>query len=41
MNAQTFAHPGPALRTRDLAVGYRRRREQRAVLERVSVSVDA
>jgi len=33
------AVPVPALRTRDLAVGYRSRRERRAVLERVSVSV--
>ncbi len=34
------ADPVPALRTRDLAVGYRSRREHRAVLERVSLSVE-
>jgi iron complex transport system ATP-binding protein len=31
--------PAPALRAQDLAVGYRHRRERRAVLERVTVSV--
>jgi iron complex transport system ATP-binding protein len=40
MNATAPATTGvPALRTHDLAVGYRTRRERRAVLERVSVSV--
>lgn len=33
--------PLPALRTRDLAVGYRARGERRAVLERVNLAVDA
>lgn len=34
-----LSEPAPALATRDLAVGYRSRRERRAVLERVNVSV--
>jgi iron complex transport system ATP-binding protein len=35
------ATPTPVLRTRDLAVGYRRRRQRRAVLERVNLAAGA
>jgi iron complex transport system ATP-binding protein len=41
MNASAASAVGvPALRTRDLAVGYRSRRDRRAVLERVNLAVD-
>ena len=40
MNSTRVAvETAPALRTCDLAVGYRRRRQRRAILERVSVSL--
>ena len=39
MNASAASAGGtPALRTRDLAVGYRSRRDRRAVLERVNLA---
>lgn len=41
MDAQPLPDRVPALRTRDLAVGYRSRRQRRAVLERVSLSAAA
>ncbi|MPY87436.1 MAG: ATP-binding cassette domain-containing protein [Luteitalea sp.] len=42
MKAATTSRPAvPALRTHDLAVGYRSRRQRRAVLERVNLAVDA
>lgn len=37
---RSFVDPTAVLSTRDLAVGYRSRRERRAVLERVSLSVN-
>jgi cobalamin transport system ATP-binding protein len=41
MSASTITTaPVPALRTRDLAVGYRTRRHRRAVLERVNLTVE-
>jgi len=42
MNASTTSTArAPALRTRDLAVGYRSRRQRRAVLERVNLTVES